>query len=311
MKRLLLASLALSACSAWALIDSFKYETKEVSNSAEFIQALQDASATNALYTYGRYICTFELHPGTYDVSSLAMHSSFHISLAPFYKGKMIGLGEKPEDVRERLLYNAVLGALGKDRRTFLYCNPPNGSELFYPWNGCPCCVGNIPRTLLALKDTLYTFARDGRTLWVDQFMASESDVSLGGRRFHAVMKTAYPDSGTVTLTLSPKPDFEVVVRFPDRTESPLYTAVPAVEHGYRTMKPVSVTEGSATYSWTLPMPYQEVTADERVEACRGRKAYQRGPTVYSWEGPFGDICVPNRSRLRDGGFSAVWTSRD
>jgi len=219
----------------------------------------------------------------------------------------MAGRGEKPEDVRERLLYNAVLGALGKDRRTFLYCNPPNGSELFYPWNGCPCCVGNIPRTLLALKDTLYTFARDGRTLWVDQFMASESDVSLGGRRFHAVMKTAYPDSGTVTLTLSPKPDFEVVVRFPDRTESPLYTAVPAVEHGYRTMKPVSVTEGSATYSWTLPMPYQEVTADERVEACRGRKAYQRGPTVYSWEGPFGDICVPNRSRLRDGGFSAVW----
>jgi hypothetical protein len=54
-------------------------------------------------------------------------------------------------------------------------------------------------------------------------------------------------------------------------------------------------------------MPYQEVTADERVEACRGRKAYQRGPTVYSWEGPFGDICVPFRDRLENGGFSAVW----
>ena len=58
-------------------------------------------------------------------------------------------------------------------------------------------------------------------------------------------------------------------------------------------------------------MPYQEITADERVEACRGRKAYQRGPTVYSWEGSFGDICIPFRDRLENGGFSAVWKGEE
>ncbi len=219
------------------------------------------------------------------------------------------GRGVRTEDVRERLLYNLVLGSISNDGRRFLYRNPPNGRERHYPWHACPCCIGNIPRTLYALKDTMYAFTRDGKTLYVDHFMDSESDIVLKGRRYHVKMTTRYPDSGRVNLEMSPSPDFKVVVRFPDRAESPLYTVTPAVEHGYRELHPVGhiAKTGGAEYAWNLPMPYQEITADERVEACRGRKAYQRGPTVYSWEGPFGDICVPFRDRLENGGFSAVW----
>ena len=217
------------------------------------------------------------------------------------------GRGPRVEDVRERLLYNLVAGAIANDGTRFLYRNPPNGRERHYPWHGCPCCIGNIPRTLLAVKDTLYAFARDGKTLYVDQFMDGESDVSLGGKSYHVKMATRYPDGGRVELKITPAPEFKVVVRFPDRAESALYKAVPEVEHGYREIKPLGSGGRGATYSWTLPMPYQKVTADERVEACRGRTAYQRGPTVYSWEGPFGDLCVPFRDRLENGGFSAVW----
>ena len=220
------------------------------------------------------------------------------------------GRGPRVEDVRERLLYNIVVGAISDDGARFLYRNPPNGSERHYPWHVCPCCIGNIPRTLFALKDTMYAFAHDGKTLYVDQFMDSESDVSLGGKTYRVKMTTRYPDAGRIDLSISPAPDFKVVVRFPDRAESPLYKAVPEVEHGYREVAPMGGGDSKRTtarYSWTLPMPYQEITADERVEACRGRKAYQRGPTVYSWEGAFGDICVPFRDRLENGGFSAVW----
>ena len=215
------------------------------------------------------------------------------------------GRGVRTEDVRERLIYNLLLGAISNDGRNFLYRNPPNGRERHYPWHGCPCCIGNIPRALYALKDTMYAFARDGETLYVDHFMDSDGDVVLKGRTYHVKMSTRYPDGGHVRLAISPAPDFKVVVRYPDRAESPIYTATPAVEHGYREVAPLD--EGGTTYVWTLPMPYQEITADARVEACRGRKAYQRGPTVYSWEGPFGDICVPFRDRLENGGFSAVW----
>lgn len=213
----------------------------------------------------------------------------------------------KAEDVRERLLYNAVLGAISKDGKNFLYQNPPNGRQRHYPWHACPCCIGNIPRTLFALKDTMYSMARDGKTLYVDHFVDAEADVVLNGRTYHARMKTAYPNGGRVTLTLAPRPDFAVTVRFPDRAESAIYSVVPEVEHGYRTLEPAVADARSATYVWDLPLPYQEITADERVEACRGRKAYQRGPTVYAWEGPFGDLCVPFRDRLENGGFSAVW----
>ena len=239
------------------------------------------------------------------------------------------GRGVRTEDVRERLIYNLLLGSISNDGRNFLYRNPPNGRERHYPWHACPCCIGNIPRALYALKDTMYAFSRDGGTLYVDHFMDSESDVTLGGKTYHVKMATRYPDAGRIDLSISPAPDFKVVVRYPDRAESPLYKAVPEVEHGYREVAPMVCGGRGATalpqsagragtpcppcarYSWTLPMPYQEVTADERVEACRGRKAYQRGPTVYSWEGAFGDICVPFRDRLENGGFSVVWKGED
>ncbi len=217
------------------------------------------------------------------------------------------GRDVKTEDVRERLMYNVLLGAIANDGRNFLYCNPPNGRQRHYPWHGCPCCIGNIPRALFALKDFMYALAKDGKTLYVNHFMDCESDVSLNGKNYHLRMGTAYPNDGLVTLSIEPAPDFAVVVRFPNRNESPLYKVTPAVEHGYRTLAPVNASENRARYNWQLPMPYQTVTADERVKACLGRTAYQRGPTVYSWEGPFGDLCVPFRDRLENGGFSAVW----
>jgi len=218
------------------------------------------------------------------------------------------GAGAITEDVRERLLYNAVGGAVSEDGRNFLYRNPPNGSERHYPWHGCPCCVGNIPRTLFALKDTMYSFTRDGKTLYVDHFVDAESTITLGGKTYHVKMATAYPNGGSVTLDIAPKPDFAVTVRFPNRTESKLYTATPAVEHGYRTIAPsVSDWPDGVRYSWSLPMPLQAVKAIDKVEDCRGRTATQRGPVVYAWEGAWGDERVPFSRRLVHGGFSAVW----
>jgi len=218
------------------------------------------------------------------------------------------GAGAITEDVRERLLYNAVGGAISEDGRNFLYQNPPNGRNRHYPWHGCPCCIGNIPRTLFALKDTMYSFACDGKTLYVDHFVESESRVTLGGKSYRMKMTTTYPNGGGVALEIVPKPDFAVVVRFPDRCESKLYVATPAVEHGYRTIAPsVNDRKDGARYSWSLPLPMQQVKAIDQVVDCRGRTAVQRGPIVYAREGAWGDEIVPFHRRLSHGGFSAVW----
>jgi DUF1680 family protein len=69
--------------------------------------------------------------------------------------------------VRERLLYNLVVGAISNDGKRFLYRNPPNGKKRHYPWHRCPCCIGNIPRTLFALKDGKVKFIKDGKVVTI------------------------------------------------------------------------------------------------------------------------------------------------
>ena len=59
----------------------------------------------------------------------------------------------------------------------------------------------------------MYSFSRDGGTLYIDHFMDCESDVVLKGRTYHVKMSTRYPDGGHVRFDISPAPDFKVVAR--------------------------------------------------------------------------------------------------
>lgn len=184
--------------------------------------------------------------------------------------------GEKAEAVYERVLYNNILGAIARDGKTFWYQNPLASNKPRTAWHGCPCCVGNVPRTLLALKDNLCHI--EGDTLYIDQYMAVEG-VKMGanGNIYTLTMKTAYPQEGKVEI----ETDFpgRVVARFPWRDESALYTATPSVEHGYR--------EVGRTFE--LPLPLQTVKADSRVASSVGKIATQRGPFVMSWETQWSD----------------------
>ena len=240
---------------------------------------------------------------------------------------------DKAEAVRERVIYNNILGAIGRDGKKFYYQNPLSSNRPRTSWHGCPCCVGNVPRTLLALKDTV--FSVEGDTLYVNQYMDIENaKVMVGGKEYAVSMKTDYPESGRVALvatgnnadaTSASLP--RIVARFPNRAESALYKVDPEVEHGYKEIFSRKERKGNrrasgarewsepsranasaerkeSEFVWELPMPEQKVTADERVESCRGRVAYQRGPIVYSWEN--GEK-LPNYDRLNNGGYSEVW----
>ncbi len=64
-------------------------------------------------------------------------------------------------DLYEETLYNAILGDVDLDGQNFTYTNPLDSSGKRYKWHGCPCCVGNIPRTLLMLPTWMYTKGKD------------------------------------------------------------------------------------------------------------------------------------------------------
>jgi len=206
-------------------------------------------------------------------------------------------------DVQERVLYNNVLGAIELSGENFFYQNPLASDRKRYSWHGCPCCVGNIPRALIAIKDLMYSISPARDTLFVNHFVASEGIIqNVAGSSLRMEQQTEYPWNGDVAILLHPEPatEFALKIRVPNRGASALYTPKPdrkdriAVELNGKQVQNVEVIDGYATLrrEWkpgdrvdiSLPMDIQRIYADERVEANRGHVALQRGPLVYNIE---------------------------
>lgn len=205
-------------------------------------------------------------------------------------------------DVQERALYNNVLGAVELSGKNFFYQNPLVSNKPRYPWHACPCCVGNIPRTLIAIKDLMYSVNDKRDVLYLNHFVDSEGAIpGIGGAELRIRQETRYPWEGAVKLTLHPATAaaFTLAIRIPDRTESDLYSATPNRDDQVRITingkpQPISIRQGYARLERTwqpgdsvelaLPMEVQRVHCDERVAANLGRVALQRGPLVYNFE---------------------------
>ena len=90
------------------------------------------------------------------------------------YKMNLAYHDAKYADLYEETLYNALLGATDLDGQTFFYDNPLVDGQR-NPWHTCPCCVGNIPRTLLMIPTWTYVRGDDG--LYVNLFIGSTINV--------------------------------------------------------------------------------------------------------------------------------------
>lgn len=218
------------------------------------------------------------------------------------YKMNLAYHDAKYADLYEETMYNALLGSLDLEGKNFLYTNALNTSQGRYQWHVCPCCVGNIPRTLLMVPTWTYVTGTDG--VYVNMFVGSTIKIEKvpgTGTDIEMVQKTDYPWKGDVAITVNPQVSktFTVYVRVPNRTTSELYKPVPAVA-GIKSLMvngkavPVTMKNGYAVIRrlWkkgdkinvVLPMDVQKVTADERIEADRGRVALRYGPLVYNVE---------------------------
>jgi DUF1680 family protein len=217
------------------------------------------------------------------------------------YKMNLAYHDAKYADLYEETMYNALLGSTDLDGKNFYYDNPLAENKARYPWHACPCCVGNIPRTLLMIPTWTYAKSRDG--IYVNLFIGSTVNVTrVAGTDIEMVLKTDYPWSGNISITVNPKEpkEFSVFVRVPDRTTSALYTPAPEV-NGLKSLavngKSISpkIQNGYAviTRQWkagdtidlVLPMKIQVVRADEHIAADRGRVALRYGPLLYDVEG--------------------------
>ena len=216
------------------------------------------------------------------------------------YKMNIAYHDAKYADLYEETMYNALLGSIDYAGKNFYYTNPLASSAPRTAWHVCPCCVGNIPRTLLMIPTWTYVKSDDG--IYVNLYIGSTINVEkAAGTDIEMVQKTDYPWKGDVSITVNPKlsKKFTVFVRVPNRKTSELYESVPAVN----TLKsltvngtpvPMNIDKGyiAITREWkkgdkidlVIPMEVQQITADENIEADRGRIALRYGPMIYNVE---------------------------
>jgi DUF1680 family protein len=216
------------------------------------------------------------------------------------YKMNLAYHDAKYADLYEETMYNALLGSLDLDGKNFYYTNRLSEAQPRDPWHVCPCCVGNIPRTLLMVPT--WTYVTDPNAIYVNMYIGSTINVErVAGTDIEMVQKTNYPWEGAVAITVNPKvsKEFTVYVRVPNRTTSELYTPDKEVK-GLKYLKvngknvPVETVKGYVALKRTwkkgdkieleMPMEVQKFHADTRIEANRGRVALRFGPLIYNVE---------------------------
>ena len=216
------------------------------------------------------------------------------------YKLNLAYRDAKFADLYEETLYNALLGSIDLEGKNFYYDNPLVSFRPRYPWHVCPCCVGNVPRTLLMIPTWTYVKSKDA--IGVNLFIGSTINIErVAGTDVQMVQKTDYPWNGTVSITVNPKQakEFSVCIRVPNRRTSQLYVPAPEVsglkslavngkaltpliENGYAVI--TRRWEAGDRIDLELPMAVQRVKASPQVAADRGRVALRYGPLIYNVE---------------------------
>lgn len=212
-------------------------------------------------------------------------------------------------DNYEETMYNALLGATDLAGTHFYYTNPLDARLGRSTWHTCPCCVGNIPRTLLMVPTWSYAKAADG--VYVNMYIGSTIMLeNAAATDIEMVQDTDYPWSGKIAITVNPRVRkvFTVRLRVPNRTTSRLYTPTPEVNGvvslavNGKQVKPV-IDKGYAviTRDWKagdrieleLPLKVQRIKPSNQIPSINGKVALRYGPLIYNIEKVDQDITKP------------------
>jgi DUF1680 family protein len=206
----------------------------------------------------------------------------------------------KYADLYEQTLYNALLGALDLNGERFYYTNPLDANAQRTTWHSCPCCVGNLSRTMLMLPTWMYSKGENG--VFVNLFIGSRVTVpGVAGTDVELVQTTNYPWDGRVAIVVNPSAakTFAMHVRAPTRDVSALYRAEPKADgvtsirvngaaaspkivNGYAVIE--RAWKQGDRIEFVLPMPVQRVYSSGKITTNAGKVALRVGPVLYNIE---------------------------
>lgn len=212
-----------------------------------------------------------------------------------FFANRMLKLENDSiyADIIEKIIYNGFLSSTSLDGKAFFYENPleiipmmhkrdrsctwipgihwpqTTRSEVFE----CSCCPPNISRFIPTIANLMYT--DDGETLFVHQFIQSQTTVERGGKTLRITQKTAYPENGKVKITVTGG-DARVAVRIPGWFDG--YQGETVKGYAYFDVK-----DGETLrFDFAMKVKFMEARP-EAVFDCN-RYAVQRGPVIFCME---------------------------
>ncbi|MBR4756934.1 MAG: glycoside hydrolase family 127 protein, partial [Bacteroidales bacterium] len=231
-------------------------------------------------------------------------------------------------DVLERTLYNGLLSGVSLQGDGFFYPNPleSDGRHIRQPWFGCACCPSNICRFIPSVPGYVYALKDD--ELYVNLYMSNTMTQKVKGKEVVLRQETSYPWNGDVDIFIDRNSarTFSLKLRIPgwvrgEVVPGDLYSYADGKTLGYKvTVNGEEVKAGldkgyfTITRNWKkgdkvslhLDMEPRIVTANEKVEADRGRIAVERGPVVYCAEWPDNQFSVSSVLMGPDPGMDAV-----
>ncbi len=253
-----------------------------------------------------------------YDLSNLLAYTESCAGIALcYFANKMLRFeaDSRFSDTIERVMYNGFLSTVSLDGKSFFYENPlevipylhirdakvSNGNKGHWPQMqrqevfGCSCCPPNILRFIASIGD--YMYSTDNETLYVHQFMQSESDIEIGGKKLHVSQSTKYPESGVVNIKVAGG-DCRVAVRIPGWCEN--YKGETTKGYAYFDVK------DGETLRFDFGMKTRFVEARPELVFDCNRYAVMRGPVVYCMESVdngdyIRDIRIDSRARFSYG----------
>lgn len=265
-----------------------------------------------------------------YDLPNASAYNETCASIANVYWNHRMFLlsgDAKYIDVMERTLYNALLSGISMSGDRFFYPNPLEsfGTHERSAWFDCACCPGNVTRFIASVANYIYAVGEAG--LYVNLFTNNETQINVDGKSVKIKQETNYPWDGQVKISVTPQNEgdtIELNIRIPGWARNmpiagDLYkftglqneeTSVvvngnkitPEIRNGFAVIKRDWKYGDVVTVKF--PMEVRRITANEKVEADRGRIAIQRGPIVYAAEwadnkdGYVRNIILPDDSKL-------------
>ena len=272
-----------------------EYEDAEL---LEACEAIFDNVAEKRMYITGGIGQTYygEAFTVDYDLPNLLAYNETcaAISLAMFANRMLrIRADRKFSDVIERVIYNGFISGLSADGEAFFYTNPTELMPYLFTKDVCrirgfdrwgtpnpqrskvfstSCCPPNIVRFIPSIANLLY--GDDGETLYVHQFMESETKIDRGGKTLTVKQTTDYPRDGKVKITVSE--DTKIAVRIPSWYKG--YAGETKLGYAYFDLK------GGESLEFDFEMTPRAVSSNAGVFYNLGSCAIMRGPVVYCSE---------------------------